>query len=96
MKDYMVQFKAVKLKVYNLDKSIVMLAMKRGLHSSYFTFAGQDLFEILFRNVGLCYRSTFIWIRELSLNRRLMRRQKRSELEESQAEPQAEKLDSFH
>lgn len=39
LKDYVTRFKVAILKIYNLDESVVMLAMKRELHSSQFTYS---------------------------------------------------------
>lgn len=54
MKDNEAKFKATMLEVDNLDESMAMLVMKRGLYNSYFTYLldkthAKSYFEMLAR-----------------------------------------------
>lgn len=39
VRDYVARFKSITMEVYNLDIPVAILAMKRGLHLSCFTYS---------------------------------------------------------
>lgn len=68
MKDYVAGFKAATWKVYNLDESMAMLAMKRGLCTSCFTYT-LDNSHSKFYSEMLAHAQKYIYVDEKAFNR---------------------------
>lgn len=92
LKDYVARFKVVMLKVYNLDKSMAMVAIKRELCISHFIYLLDKIHSKSYLKMLTHDRSTFAWMRDLLLSERSMESRRRSKPKKSQAEPEQRSL----
>lgn len=83
MKDYIVQFKLAILEIYNLDESVAMLAMKRGLRSSRFIYSLDKTYLKSYSKL-LIHAQKYIHAKEAT-SKKLMESQRGRKLEKIQA-----------
>lgn len=66
-KDYVARFKVATLEVHNMDKSMIMLALKRGLHPSHFTYLLDKIFSKFYSE--MLARTQYTYANERALTR---------------------------
>lgn len=64
LKDYVARFKSAILEIYDLDEHVAMLASKRGLRSSKFTYSIYKTYPRSYLELLTCAQK-YIWVEEV-------------------------------